>query len=568
MTFGRKTTPQPVSPSCAAAQPLLPSHDGELELGLKVPMSAVWMVCVIVFFASLGGSISAPILPFYAQEFHATGTEVGLLFSTFSLAQVFALPFLGCLADHIGRRIVLIMALFGAGMGAIMQGFAPTLGWMLFARVWTGAWGAVGSTANVYVCDVTTEGTRAKYLGWLMSINGVALAFGPGLGGGLSKLGLNMPVIVDGTLCIVAGFLAFIYLPESPAWAMHQQELAVATHASEKRAETGMRSFSKSVWCVLLVELCRGFSFSAIFAVYALFAYQVYDMDSLKIGFAVCCGAITLICTNVWISPRVVDSWGEVMCACLGLFLIGAGELVLAFVPVFQISLAGMCVSYMGQAMAGCTITAVTSVLATDDNRGCVMSMQQVAQCIGKVLGPVALGILFTFDPRWPFAVAAAAVLLATVFLFALRGSFSKRASLDEPELASSPPTWEDEVYSEADVEEMGRFMCELLSKNHYRWRAPEEKEALKRMLCTSFPELSSTASTAPSAMSKMLAERKAIEAQTFVNLAGDAMGSMALGDFGRSRALTSVPRPFARGRTLPDLTKRSAAKKYISVDA
>lgn len=61
----------------------------------------------------------------------------GLLFSTYSLAQVIALPLLGRLADHIGRRPVplscfqaekhllglrLVLSLFGAAAGAFLQG--------------------------------------------------------------------------------------------------------------------------------------------------------------------------------------------------------------------------------------------------------------------------------------------------------------------------------------------------------------------------------------------------------------------------------------------------------------
>ena len=34
-------------------------------------------VCITVFIDSLGGSISAPVMPFYAQEFHASSSEIG-----------------------------------------------------------------------------------------------------------------------------------------------------------------------------------------------------------------------------------------------------------------------------------------------------------------------------------------------------------------------------------------------------------------------------------------------------------------------------------------------------------
>ncbi|CAL1161449.1 unnamed protein product, partial [Cladocopium goreaui] len=89
---------------------------------LTVPVEAIWMVCITVFIDSLGGSISAPVMPFYAEEFQASSSEIGLLFSAYSLAQVIALPMLGRLADHVGRRPVLVLSLFGAAAGAFLQG--------------------------------------------------------------------------------------------------------------------------------------------------------------------------------------------------------------------------------------------------------------------------------------------------------------------------------------------------------------------------------------------------------------------------------------------------------------
>lgn len=265
--------------------------------GITVPMRAFWMVCLTVFIDSLGGSISAPVLPFYARKFGCTTGQIGVLFSAFSLAQVVCLPVMGKLSEAFGRRKVLVLSLFGAAVGAFGQGLAPTYSFLLAARLISGACGAVGSTANVYVSDITTEEQRGRYLGYLMNSNGAAFAFGPGLGGGLSSLGLNVPIEVNGCLCLVAGIMSFLYLPESPVFVRHQQE--AARLEGDPTRHVGSKRMHPAVWAVCLVEFLRGMSFSAIFALYGIFALQVYDMDSLRIGFTVCVGALTLICTNV-----------------------------------------------------------------------------------------------------------------------------------------------------------------------------------------------------------------------------------------------------------------------------
>eukprot|EP00439_Symbiodinium_sp_Y106_P001964 s3356_g1.t1 len=145
-----------------------------------------------------------------------------------------------------------------------------------------------------------------------------------------------------------------------------------------------------------------------------------------------------LIGTNIWICPHLDHLLGHVGCACLGMMLIAFGEMVLAYAGWIWFSLTGMCIVYIGQAVAGCTIATITSVLATDETRGAVMSMQQMAQALGRVVGPVILSALLRTQPETP------AVL-------------------------RSPPPWEKEVFTENDVEDLGRFLCELLTRNHYK---------------------------------------------------------------------------------------------------
>eukprot|EP00405_Crypthecodinium_cohnii_P012845 CAMPEP_0206436534 /NCGR_PEP_ID=MMETSP0324_2-20121206/10533_1 /ASSEMBLY_ACC=CAM_ASM_000836 /TAXON_ID=2866 /ORGANISM="Crypthecodinium cohnii, Strain Seligo" /LENGTH=550 /DNA_ID=CAMNT_0053903703 /DNA_START=251 /DNA_END=1904 /DNA_ORIENTATION=+ len=457
--------------------------------GLTVPAHAFWMVCLIVFIDSLGGSISAPVLPFYAKEFECDTAQIGFLFSAFSFAQVVFLPVMGRFSDHFGRRAVLVASLFGAALGSFGQGLAPTY-WCLFAsRIISGACGAVGSTANVYVSDITFEASRGQYLGYLMNSNGAAFAFGPGLGGGLSRLGLNIPIEVNGCACLIAGLLALAYLPESPVFVRHQMEAA----RQAGRAEQPCHSIPASVWGVCCVEFLRGMSFSAIFTLYGIFANQTFGLDSLHIGYAVCVGALTLICTNVWITKPLESVLGQIGSAALGTTLMAAGEFGLALAPTLWLSLLGMWSVYMGQAVAGCNIAAITSMLATDDNRGEVMSMQQMAQACGRVIGPIILGHLSDMDNRLPFVVAAACVLMATGFLLLLTNAHERRkgdfhSEMDMPLLISPKPKVEE--YTDDDVRDLGTFLCNLLNDGGYKWHEEVQREALKKALKCYFPPL------------------------------------------------------------------------------
>ena len=85
---------------------------------------------------------------------------------------------------------------------------------MLFARGFSGIWAAVGSTCNVYLTDVASPEAFKTYSSKLSVVPGAAMLFGPTIGGGLSTFGLNVPIIFDGTVTLIAAGLVWIYLPE------------------------------------------------------------------------------------------------------------------------------------------------------------------------------------------------------------------------------------------------------------------------------------------------------------------------------------------------------------------
>ncbi len=227
----------------------------------------------------------------------------------------------------------MVASLIGSARGAGIQGSAPNTHLLFVGQVIGGLCGAVGSTANVYICDVTPEERRLEHLGYLMSCSGLAYAFGPGLGGGLSTFGMNVPSLVNAALCIAAALLAAAYLPESPLW-VAQQTVCAQNHRMgalpndlDGQQHAGICSFLLPVWGVCMTEFLRGFSLSSMNSIFALFAHEVYGLGSVSIGFAVCTGALCLISTNVWLSPVLDIKLGHIGCASFGMALIAGGRL-------------------------------------------------------------------------------------------------------------------------------------------------------------------------------------------------------------------------------------------------
>ena len=67
-----------------------------------------WTIWTTVALDLVGFGIVAPILGRYAERFGASGLQVGLMFASFSVAQMVFAPVLGRISDRVGRKPLLL----------------------------------------------------------------------------------------------------------------------------------------------------------------------------------------------------------------------------------------------------------------------------------------------------------------------------------------------------------------------------------------------------------------------------------------------------------------------------
>src|SRR5438445_8374592 len=182
---------------------------------------------VTVFIDLVGFGIIIPFLAYYVESFGARAAVVGLLMSSYSLAQFLFAPVWGRLSDRIGRRPILLLGLSGSVVGFTLFGLAGTL-WLLFVgRVLMGIFGATIPTAQAAVADVTAPQDRARGMGLIGAAIGLGFILGPALGGLLSNLSsvlrlplfehnpYALPCLASAALAALNLIAAAVFLPES-----------------------------------------------------------------------------------------------------------------------------------------------------------------------------------------------------------------------------------------------------------------------------------------------------------------------------------------------------------------
>src|SRR3954462_2176089 len=175
-----------------------------------------------VFIDLIGFGMVIPFLSFYAREYGASGTTVGMVVGIYSIMQFFFAPVWGRISDRIGRRPVILISLTASCLGYSLFAFAHSLTLLFASRIIAGAGGANIGTAQAYIADITTEENRAKGMGLIGAAFGMGFILGPPLSGILSALGLRhhfagnlLPGVAAASLSLIALLIALFVLAES-----------------------------------------------------------------------------------------------------------------------------------------------------------------------------------------------------------------------------------------------------------------------------------------------------------------------------------------------------------------
>jgi MFS family permease len=160
----------------------------------------------------MGVASIAPALPKMANVLDVSNERIGLLITAFTVPGMFLTPFLGVIADRVGRKTILVPSLFIFGIAGTACAFATDFTWLLILRFIQGIGGASLGALNVTLIGDLYEGNRrATAMGYNGSVLSVGTASYPAIGGGLALLGWFYPFYLS-LLAIPVGLFVILSL--------------------------------------------------------------------------------------------------------------------------------------------------------------------------------------------------------------------------------------------------------------------------------------------------------------------------------------------------------------------
>jgi MFS transporter, DHA1 family, tetracycline resistance protein len=183
---------------------------------------ATTFVFITVLLDMVGFGLIIPVQPALIQQVGHMGVGDaarigGMMFAAFSLTQFLFGPMMGNLSDAIGRRPMLLLAVFGLFVDYIIMTLAQSVPWLFVGRAFAGLCGASYVIANAYIADVTPPEGRAKAFGMMGAAFGLGFVVGPAVGGILGEYGVRAPFIAAAVVAAANLAYGYFVLPESLA---------------------------------------------------------------------------------------------------------------------------------------------------------------------------------------------------------------------------------------------------------------------------------------------------------------------------------------------------------------
>ena len=369
---------------------------------------------VAVLLDLIGFGIVLPILPFYARDFGASGLETGLLYSIYSLVQLFMAPIWGRISDRIGRRPVLILGLLGSGIAYLVFARASSLEMLFISRIVGGIGGSTIPVAQAYIADVTPQEGRAGNMGLIGAAFGFGFVIGPMLGAVLSGATPGSPTAPGYTaaaICAANTLLALFFLPESRA---RQPERRTARF--NLGASLRMAARSPRILLILTVYLAMTVAFSTLQPTLSPLADERFGMGPRQAGYLFAFLGVVSALVQGLLVRRVAPRIGErdllrasALPFALGLLLMGLSSTISGLI-------AGIVLVAIGYGGTVPSILGLLSRAVEAQRQGATLGLGQSVGSLARVVGTALAGALFDLGVGLPY-LAGSLLIVAALLL-------------------------------------------------------------------------------------------------------------------------------------------------------
>ncbi len=372
-----------------------------------------------------GLGIIIPVFPkLIEQLIHGNISQAahwgGLLTSSYALVQFLFSPVLGGLSDRFGRRPVLLFSLFGFGLDYILQGFAPTIGWLFLGRIVAGITGASFTTATAYIADISPPEKRAQNFGLVGAAFGVGFILGPALGGFLGQFGPRVPFFVSAGLTLLNFLYGFFILPESLAPEKRRPFEWRRANPVSSLMRLGKYPVILGLVASLVLIYIAGFAVQGTWTFYTM---EKFKWDEKTVGLSLAAIGVSFAIVQGGLSRIIIPKLGQQRSVYVGMLFSAIGFALFALANQSWMMFAFMAVYAMG-GIAGPSVQGIISNQVPDNEQGELQGALTSLTSTTSIFGPFIMTNLFSYFtsasapvylPGAPFLLGSVLILISAI---------------------------------------------------------------------------------------------------------------------------------------------------------
>lgn len=378
----------------------------------------LFLLLTCIFVVMIGFGVTLPVLPFYARHLHKTvgvsretmAIHISLLTSLYALSQFLFAPFWGKLSDRVGRRPLILLGIGGSAVAQMLFGLANSL-WLLYVVRALGGFlsSATLPAATSYIADITTDRDRSRGMALLGGAVSLGVIAGPALSGLTTREDIHFrtgfldlklenfapPFFVSAALMFVVLLAAARWLPES-----------IVARAQLPDASQGVwQNWSRQLTQLLGLTLAGQFGLSIFEATFALYAQEQLNYGPVETGFAFMVCGLVMALFQLLAVGYLTRYISVVMQIALGFGLMGLGIGLLLLMRTIPLVLGAVGLLSLGMALITPNLAALISKRG-GQHTGALLGLQNAANSLGQVGGPLFGGTLFAWQASAPYLFA------------------------------------------------------------------------------------------------------------------------------------------------------------------
>jgi len=377
------------------------------------------IVCLAVATTQMAWGAVVPVLPAYATDFGASGTQLGLVVAAFGLGRLVINVPAGLLSGRVDPRIPLLIAVACVVALQALTATAASLETLLWLRLGTGlAGGAAITFGMVLIAEVAVPEERGRAMSLLQGMQLAGGVAGPAVGGVSAELlGTRAPFLISGAfalLVLVFGARRLLRSPlRSPEEARVEGDLSTTGPVRRMLKD-------RSFWAICAVGFAVFFHrFGGTQSLIPVIAYTIAGLSVGELGLLMALVTVVNV-LSLPLAGSLSDRVGRKRVIVPGLVLVAVAMPAYVLSETSAWFVVATLVTGVAMGFSGPAPAAYVTDVAPADGRGPAIGIFRTSGDLAAVVGPIALGWLTDVTDYRVAVLALAAVMLVVAIGFAV----------------------------------------------------------------------------------------------------------------------------------------------------